>query len=176
MIAALKKDFFLTFSLGHWNLNSLVAHNFTKLALLKAHLSVQRLDIFCIFKTYLSSSVTEDYDSLRIPGCYLIRSDHPSNNKRGGVTIYYKNFLPLKAFYLNSVGFKICNFVSLYRSPIQTADNFDSFLDDLKLNLDAITDNNLFLVVAIRDFNATSSSWCISDKVIIKNQNRLLSY
>ena len=82
----------------------------------------------------------------------------------------------MKAFYLNSVGFKICNFISLYRSPSQTADKFDSFLDDLKLNLDTITDNNPFLVVAIRDFNATSSSWCISDKVIIKNQNRLLSY
>ena len=53
---------------------------------------------------------------------------------------------------------------SLYRSPSQTADNFDSFLDNLKLNLDAMTDNNLFLVVAIGDFNARWSSWCINDK------------
>ena len=35
-----KKDFSQTFSIGHWNLNSLVAHNFTKVALLKAYLSV----------------------------------------------------------------------------------------------------------------------------------------
>ena len=46
----------------------------------------------------------------------------------------------------------------------QTADNFDSFLNDLKLNLDAITDNNPFLVAAINDFNTRSSSWCINDK------------
>ena len=41
---------------------------------------------------------------------------------------------------------------------------FDLFLDNLKLNLDAMTDNNSFLVVAIRDFNARPSSWCINDK------------
>ena len=55
------------------------------------------------------------------------------------------------------IGSKICNFISLYRSPSQTADNFDSFLDNLKLNLDEMTDNNPFLLVAIGDFNTPSS-------------------
>ena len=45
------KDFSQTFSMGHWNLNSLAAHNFTKVAFLKAYLSVQRFDIFCISET-----------------------------------------------------------------------------------------------------------------------------
>ena len=62
------------------------------------------------------------------------------------------------------IGSKIGNFISLYRSPSQTADNFVSFLDNLKLNLDTLTDNNPFLVVAIGDFNVRSSSWCINDK------------
>ena len=115
-----KKDFSQTFSIGNWNLNSLVAHNFTKIALLKAYLSVQRFDIFCISETYLNSSITEDDDSLRIPGCNLIRSDHPSNNKRGGIATYYKSFLPLKlidvtisvrVFYLNS---KFVKFVTSF--------------------------------------------------------------
>ena len=169
-----QKDFSQTFSIGHWNLNSLVAHNFTKIALLKAYLPVQKFDIFRISETYLNSSIAKDDDSLRIPGYSLIRSDHPSNNKRGGVAIYYKHFLPLKLIDVNylresilselQIGSKICNFISLYRSPSQTGDNFDSFLDNLKLNLDAMTDNNPFLVVAIGDFNARSSSWCISDK------------
>ena len=105
-----KKDFSQTFSICHWNLNSLVAHNFTKVALLKAYLSVQKFNIFRISETYLNSSITED-GSLRIPGYNLITSDHPSNNKRGGVAICYKYFLPLKligvnylvkVFYLNS--------------------------------------------------------------------------
>ena len=34
----------------------------------------------------------------------------------------------------------------------------------MKLNLDAITDNNPFLVAVIGDFNARLSSWCINDK------------
>ena len=31
---------------------------------------------------------------------------------------------------------KLCNFISHYRSPSQTVNNFDSFLDNLKSNLD----------------------------------------
>ena len=141
-----KKDFSQTFSIGHWNLNILVAHNFTKVALLKAYLPVQRFDIFCISETYLNSIITEDDDSLRILGYDLIRSDHPFNTKRGGVAIYSKNFLPLKLIDVNylsesilfelQIGSKICNLISLYRSPSQTTDNLDSFLDNLELKLD----------------------------------------
>ena len=100
---------------------------------------------------------TEDDDSFRIPGNDLIRFDHPCNNESGGVAIYYKNFLPLKLIDINflnesilfqlQIGSKICNLISLYRSPGQTADIFDSFLYYLKLNLDVITDNNPFLVL-----------------------------
>ena len=49
-----KKGFSQTFSIGHWKLNSLVAHNFTKVALLKAYLSVK------INETSLDSDITED--------------------------------------------------------------------------------------------------------------------
>ena len=159
------KNFSQTFSISHWKLNSSAAHNLTKVALLKAYLSVQRFDIFCISETYLNSSITEDDDSLQIPRYELIRFDHPSNNKRGNVAIDYKNFVPLKLIDLNylsksilfqlQIGSKICNFISLYRSA---ANNFDSFLDNLKLNLAEMTDNKPLLVGAIGDFNARSSS------------------
>ena len=96
-----KSDFSQTFSIGHWNLNTLVAHNFTKVASLKAHLSVQIFNIFCISETYLNSSITEGDNSLGILGYNLIRSDHPSNNKREEVAIYYKNFLYLKLIDVN---------------------------------------------------------------------------
>ena len=85
------KGFSKTFSIGYWNLNSLGAHNFTKVSLLKAYLSVPRYDIFCISQTYLNSSITKDDDNLQISGYSLIRSDHPSNSNRGGDAIYYKN-------------------------------------------------------------------------------------
>ena len=96
-----KKDFSQTFSIGHRNVNSSVAHNFTQVALLKAYLSVQRFDFFFIIKIYLDCSITEDDDSWRTPGYDLIRSKEPSNNKRGGVTIYHKNSLPLKLIDIN---------------------------------------------------------------------------
>ena len=75
------------FAIGHWNLNSLATHNFAKVALLEAYLSVQRFNIFCIYETYFNSSITEYDDNLQIHGYNLIRSGHPSNSKRGDVAI-----------------------------------------------------------------------------------------
>ena len=83
-------------SICQWNLNSISAHNYTKLFLLKAYIAIPKFDIICLSETYLDSSTTSDDDDLAISGYNLIRSDHPSNNKRGGVCIYYKNFLPLR--------------------------------------------------------------------------------
>ena len=45
---------------------------------------------------YLNASFSNDDDSLEVPGYNLFRADHPSNTKRGGVCIYYRNSLPLK--------------------------------------------------------------------------------
>ena len=78
------------------------------------------------------------------------------------------NYLSESILFQLQIGSKICNFISLYRSPSQTSDNFDSFLDNLKLNLNAMTDNNPYLVVAIGDFNAQSSSCASTIKVIMK--------
>ena len=111
---------------------------------------------------------------MAISGYNLIRSDHPSNNKHGGVCIYYKNFLPLRVlgiqylqecinFELN-IGGKICNFISLYRSPSQTQDEFEKFIDNLELNLETLCQNNPFLIVLIGDLNAKSKNWYSRDK------------
>ena len=76
------------FSICHWNLNSVSAYNYTKLSSLKAFIAVHKFDIIC-----LSETISDD--NLEISGYGLVRSDHPSNNKRGGVCVYYKIFLPL---------------------------------------------------------------------------------
>ena len=80
----------------HWNLNSVAAHNFIRVALLKAYLSVHNVDIVCLSETYFVSSVPSDDDNLQIPDYSSIRADHSSNAKRGGVLVYYKSYLPLK--------------------------------------------------------------------------------
>ena len=84
------------FSICHWNLNSIFAHDYSKLFLLKAYIILHKFDIICLSETYLDSTTPKDDDKLQIPGYTLIRSDHPSNAKRGGVCIYYKSSLPLR--------------------------------------------------------------------------------
>ena len=111
---------------------------------------------------------------MAISGYNLIHSDHPSNNKRDGVCIYYKNFLPLGVltiqylqkcinFELN-IGGKICNFISSHISPNQTLDEFEKIIDNLKLNLETLRQNNPFLIMLIVDLNAKSKNWCCHDK------------
>ena len=51
---------------------------------------------YVLSETYLDSSISNDDDNLEIPGYDLFRADHPSNTKRGGVCIFYRNSLLLK--------------------------------------------------------------------------------
>ena len=81
------------FTICHWNLNSIFAHNFAKVQLLKAYFAVHKFDIVRLSETYLNSSFPFDDDNLEIPAYIMVRADHPANSKRGGVCMYYKNCL-----------------------------------------------------------------------------------
>ena len=160
-------------SICHWNLNSISAHNYVKLSLLRAYLAFHKFDIICLSETYLNSSNSPDDETLEIPGYNLVLSDHPLNSKRGGVCIYYKNYLPLRIISVNylsecinfeiMVGNKICNFITLYRSPSQNQDDFQAFIDNLEMNLETLAQRNSFLMVVLGDFNAKSKHWCSQD-------------
>ena len=50
-------------------------------------------DFICLSETYLVSSTPDDLP--KIDGYNLVRADHPSNIKRNGVCIYYKQSLPV---------------------------------------------------------------------------------
>ena len=52
------------------------------------------LDILCLSETYLDATISSNDSNLIIPGYNLYRADHPSNVKREGTCIYYKNLLP----------------------------------------------------------------------------------
>ena len=119
------------------------------------------------------SNILPDDSNLKIPCYNLVCFDHPSNKKREGVRIYYKSYLPLRMIeinYLNEcvrfelmVGDKLCNFIALYRSPSQSEDLFESFQENLELNLEPAVQNNPFLVVLLGNFNAKSGNWCKND-------------
>ena len=113
----------VNFPICHWNLNGIAAHNYVKVFLLKTYIAVFKFDIICISETYLDSSITFDDSNLEILGYTLIRSDHPSNSKPGGVCIYYKSALPfrvLNIYFQESISFELeignqlCKFISLY--------------------------------------------------------------
>ena len=163
-----------SFSVCYWNLNSISAHNFIKMSLLKTYTATYKLNVICLSETYLDSSISNDDDNLEIPGYDLFRADHPSNTKRGGVCICYRNSLALKILnvqYLHEcinfeirIGGKLCRFVSVYRSPSQSQDDFESFAKRFELNIDTATAHNTFLTVALGDFNAKSNLWFKGDK------------
>ena len=79
----------------HWNLNGLAAPEFTKLSLLEGYINVNDIDIICLSETFLDSSIPIDDNRLSIPGYSMMRADHPSNTKRGGECLYYKEHLPI---------------------------------------------------------------------------------
>ena len=66
-------------------------------------------------------------------------------------------------FEISFVG-KICNFISLYRLPSQLSDTFEDFEDNLKLNLNKITNKSPYLLVVLGDFNVKLSNWYKHDK------------
>ena len=59
---------------------------------------------------------------------------------------------------------KLCIFVSLYRSPSQTQDEFETFSENFERNLVRLFQKNPFLVAVIEDFNVQSSNWYYHDK------------
>ena len=129
-------------------------------------------------ETYLDTSVPLRDINLEIQGYELVRSDHPSQHKRGGVCIYFRNSLPLKILNINylqenitselQVGSKIYNFVSLYWSPSQTSDDFEKLSGDFELTLDNLVESNSDLIVVLGDLNIKSKNWYINDKTTTK--------
>ena len=129
---------------------------------------MQKFDIICISESYLNSDILSSDEKLNITGYDMFLADHPSGDRRGGVCIYYKETLPIKELKISylqesicfdlKIGNKLCSIVSLYRSPSQTSDEFENFLNNLNLTLESVTQRNPFLTVVIGDFNARSSN------------------
>ena len=156
------------FSLCHWNLNSLPAHDFSKLPLIEGYRTHYNLDMICLSEAYIDSSYVDDDARLNLKDFTLIGADNPHNCKRGGVSICFKEHvavrivsplnlnecLVLEINIQNKKGYVI----SLYRSPSQSKDEFDHFLLNFEqLISDRMRHNPPFMLVT-GDFNLRSSS------------------
>ena len=158
----------------HYNLNSIAAHSFAKISSLEAFNAVHNHDIITISESFLDSSFSPDDPRLALKGYKQVRADHPMNIKRGGLCFYYRDFLPIR--FINVVNLpecllceisfpnQKCFIVSLYRSPSQSSNEFQTFLSELETIIESIcTPGNSDLVILIGDFNAKDSEPCLSD-------------
>ena len=99
----------------------------------------------------------------------LIRADNPSNSKKYGVDIYYKDFLAVHSVEVKnlnecvifqvSIKNKRGYVVSLYRSPSQTQDEFDIFLINFKQLIGDIIAKKPLFVLITDDFNVRTTNW-----------------
>ena len=115
--------------------------------------------MICLLESYLDASVSSDNNNLNV--------------KRCGVCVYFKESLPVRCLpnsYLKecfvlevSVNNKRGYVVSLYRSPSQTSDEFDSFITNLEKIVVDISRSNPHFLLLIGDFNAKSSNWSSND-------------
>ena len=149
-------------SICHWNVNSMLFHDYSKTSLLTAYISVQNFDLTCLSETYLECSADTNDGNLATLGYIMCHPDQSYDVKRGGVCIYYKTKLPLKVLSTNflqawinfKVSFvtKIFRFIHLYRPSSQSQNKFHDFFTNLEMNL------NLFLTTVISDFNIKSNN------------------
>jgi len=156
------------FSFCTWNVDSLLARDSIKKSYIECIQSVQNVDIFSCCETYLTDKISDE--ELEIDGFSQspLRADcKQAGRPRGGVCLYYKESLPLKrredieltseciVAEINLKRKKIIYMVS-YRSPNQTAMEFEDYMQKLQsMYIKAISENPAIIILT-GDFNARS--------------------
>ena len=163
------------FSIAQWNLNNVAAQDFIKLSQLEAYNSMHSYDFICLSQTWLDSTTSIDFNDLSLNGYNSHRVDDPDNVKKGGVCVYFKETLAvhllqtkLDQCIVSEVTFRNKNkgrVISLYRSPSQTPDQFDNFLQLFEELLQDIFKLKSSFVLITGDVNCRNSSWYIGDPV-----------
>ena len=120
------------------NVNNLAAHDYKKFSLLEAYNVIHHYDLICVSEAYLDSSISNDEKDISIKGYNLVKADHRSNTKRGGVCIYYKESLGVRIIDIPNLTESILCQVTInnktgyvlvvHRSPSQSPDDFENFL------------------------------------------------
>ena len=163
-----------TLSICHWNLNSVWVDEFAKIAQITAFLNVHKFDIFCIGESFLDSSIETDDSRLKIDNYELLRSDHPSNSKMGGVCLYHRDHISVRERpELSSLdeclvcevssGTKKIILCLLYRTPSQNADEFALFKQKWEETIININNIHPAGSILIGDFNGRNSEWWTGD-------------
>ena len=162
------------FNFCHWNLNGLMAHDKLKLALIEAYNAVYHYDVIGISETFLNSKINDSDICIQGFSHDVFRKDHPNDTSRGGVCLYYRENLPItrvknleildEAIVCQiSIKRKNVYFLVVYRSPSQTADEFNLFLDRLELIVENIQAKKPDCIIITGDFNCRTQQWWSGD-------------
>ena len=145
-----------------------------KISQIEAYNSLYNYDSICISETFFDPSILEEDQNFQLNGYQLIRADHPSNTKRGGVCIYHKESLVVRLVKLSSLSQRIVCEVFLqnckgyigivYKSPSQDNIEFESFLSEFDELLSKTTSSTSLFTITLGDFNARSSTWRKEDE------------
>ena len=116
---------------------------------------------------FFDLSVQEGAKNIQLHGYSLVRADHPSNSKWGGVCIFYKE--TLGAHIVKSLSFNECiiwevsilnskGYVGVVnRSPSQDSFEFEYFLPNFEKVLSDTTSCNSLFIIVLGNFNAIIS-------------------
>ena len=157
------------FNFMSWNLNSLAKDNFHRVSLIEAHNSFFNYDLISVSETSLN-------DSVELPEPLLneytfLPANNPTNTRRGGVGLFYRNSLPvvvrIDLSFDESIvvelkyGRKIIFFTVLYRSPAFNHNSleFQAFLSNFKNLYLKVKAENPFATFFTGDYNAHSQFW-----------------
>ena len=166
----LKKEQIKYIACCHWNVNSLLAQNMCQVSQIEVYNSLCNYDFICISETFFDSSTLEGDRNFQLNGYQLIRADHPSNTKSGGVCIYHKESLVkssnLSQCIVCEVFLQNCKgYIGIvYRSSSKDNIEFETFLSDLDELLSKTASSNSLFTIILGDFNARSSASWKEDK------------
>ena len=82
------------FNFMSWNVNSIAKDDFQRVRLIEAHNSILKYDLISLCEISIN-------DSIKLPDILLndytfVHSNNQTNNRHGGVGLFYKNSLPIK--------------------------------------------------------------------------------
>ena len=155
---------------GHWNLNSILTRNKSKISLIEALQATESFDIFAVSESFLNDKTVKDDLEMHGFAKDPIRADCPSanNHPQGGVCLYYRENLPL--FHRKDLQLLdetiVCEikldrnkklfFILSYRSPSQDATQTRNYFKNLEKIIAKTKLENPAIIVLTGDLNARS--------------------
>ena len=154
-------------SFAVWNLDSIPARDFARIALIESFQASYNFDIFGVCESLVNKKINNEDILINGFSSEPLRADKPENTRNGGVCLYFKENLPIKErkdleiipetivaeVKLNR---KKIFFVLSYCHPNLSSMEFDEYVKSLEYIYESINNEKPALTIITGDFNARS--------------------